>query len=323
MKQLLDALRALAEPTRLRLAVVLSYGERTVSELTEILGQSQPRLSRHLKLMVEAGVLTRQPEGAWVFFRLSGDGVGAKLHRAVMTLAEDDVQTRADLVRVEILKRRQAAAANEWFHQHAQSWDELRERFISEPAEAEVLAKVVGGKSIDLHIDLGTGTGTMLELLAPLSKAAIGIDMSREMLRVARARLGAPGLAHCQVRQGDLLRLELVDGSADLVSLHHVLHFLDDPSAAIREAVRTLRPAGRLLIVDFAPHSLEALRTTYFHRYLGFDHADIAAWCKAAGLDRLTQHPVTDESRPDALDTRIWCATRLAGGPDVRHLDAA
>ncbi|NKC11619.1 MAG: metalloregulator ArsR/SmtB family transcription factor [Gammaproteobacteria bacterium] len=324
MSNLLPALRAIAEPTRLRLLAVLAHGERTVSELTEILGQSQPRISRHLKLMVDTGLLERHPEGAWVFFRLTRSGTVAELRRSVLGLTDAKALNRhGDVERLERMKQRQLDTANQWFERNAKQWDKVRERFISEDTEASALVAAVGEEPVPLHIDLGTGTGRVLELLAPLTSAAIGIDTNREMLSIARARLADLKLRHCQVRQGDLFRLQIPDGSVDLVTVHHVLHFVDDPAAAIESAARTLRPSGRLLIVDFARHALEELRSDYHHRHLGFSDDDIKIWFEAAGLIPTSCTCVTDLQRLEALATRIWCARQNDGAPDVQPLDAA
>lgn len=311
MEQLIVALRAVAEPTRLRILAVLARGERTVSELTQILGQSQPRVSRHLKLLVDAGLLERHPEGAWVFYRSCDRGVTGELRRTVLALLPaEDAQHRGDLERLEAIRGRHAEEAASWFQRHAEQWDRLREMHVGE-AEVEVAVRsALDGFEADLHVDLGTGTGRMLELLATQARAAVGIDFSREMLRVARTRLERAQFAHCQVRHGDIQRLPLADGCADLVTIHHVLHFLDEPAAALREAARLLRRDGRLIIVDFAPHHLESLRSEFAHRRLGFADAEMRQWLQGCGLAAIQVQHLRDRGRPDALTVSVWSAVQ-------------
>src|SRR5229473_1259161 len=233
MNELLMGLRAAAEPTRLRLLVLCAQGEFTVSELTDILGQSQPRVSRHLKLLCDAGLLDRFREGTWVFYRAA----------------------------------RRARA----------------------------------GELARLLIELG-----------PQVERAVGVDLSREMLAVARVNLERANLRNCSLRQADMYQLPLPGASFDAVVIHQVLHYAERPAQAIAEAARVLRPQGRLVIVDFAPHDLEFLRTEHAHRRLGFADDEVLAWCRATGLEpeavqRLPGNPLT---------VSLWPARRGAQADD-------
>ena len=287
METILAALRAAAEPTRLRLLRLLAHGDLTVSELTHILGQSQPRVSRHLKLMCESGLLDRFPEGAWVFYRIAAKGAGADLARRLLSmLPADDPVLGLDQSRLDGVRGARAARAQDYFTQNARHWDQLRSLHVddSEVERALVLA-IKGRRAADL-VDLGTGTGRVLEVLAPHVERGIGIDLSREMLDIARANLEKADLRHCMVRQGDITQVPLPAASADVVTIHQVLHYAADPALVVAEAARLLRPGGLLLAIDFAPHELEALRDQHAHRRLGFADAEVDGWLAAAGLIR-------------------------------------
>ena len=307
MDRLLAGLRAAGEPTRLRLLTLCAHGELTVSELTQILGQSQPRVSRHLKLLCAAGLLDRFPEGAWVFYRQSDTGACAELARTLvdLTSAEDPILAR-DLERLATVRHARAAQAAAYFRANAARWNAIRALYIDEAAVERSVLDLVGAGPVRDYLDVGTGTGRLLQLLAPRARRAIGIDLSTEMLNVARTNLEHHDLRHCQVRQGDMYSLPLADGSMDLVTLHLVLHYADDPAGAIAEASRVLRPEGRLMVVDFAPHDQEFLRTEHAHRRLGFAADELAGWYRSAGLEPAAIQTLDGEP----LTVAIWPATK-------------
>ena len=307
LDSLMTALRSAAEPTRLRLLALSRHGELTVSELTSILGQSQPRVSRHLKLLCEAGLLERFREGTWAFFRLVETGPGAAIARELVALVPDDDPVIArDLERLAAVKQVRAEAAAAYFRANAARWNEIRSLYVDEAEVERMLVEVLGETAIGDLLDIGTGTGRILEVFGPRVSRGIGIDLSREMLAVARANLERARLRHCQVRHGDMYSLPLAGASIDVVTFHQVLHFADRPAAAIAEAARVLRPGGRLAVVDFAPHDLEFLRDQHAHRRLGFDDAEVAGWCRAAGL-------VPEPARHlpgQPLTVSVWIARR-------------
>jgi ArsR family transcriptional regulator len=311
---LLAALRAVAESTRLRLLVLCSHGELTVSELAEILGQSQPRVSRHLKLLCEAGLLDRFREGSWVFYRLSTAGTAGTLARhLVIACGERDPIIALDLQRLAAIKRERAERATAFFNEIAPRWDSIRSLYIDEcEVEAALLDIVAVAAPRDL-LDIGTGTGRMIEVLAPRVGQALGIDQSREMLAVARVNLERAGASNGMVRLGDMYQLPLPDASFDAVVIHQVLHYADRPAAAIAEAARVLRSGGVLIVVDFAPHVLEYLRDEHAHHRLGFADGEVAEWCREAGLDPAAPRHLAG----DPLTVAIWTARRqptLVGG---------
>lgn len=231
--------------SRLRILALLARGDLTVSDLTEILGQSQPRVSRHLKLLLDAGLIGRYQEGSWAFFRLSDlDNARDFVLRLIGGIRADDPQGERDLERLATVKRKRQDRAAEYFSTNAASWDEIRSLHVPERAVEAALLKLVGKRPFQSMLDLGTGTGRLLEIFAPLYRRGVGIDMSREMLAVARANLDKAGVAHAQVRQGDILSPPVERDSFDLITIHQVLHYLDDPAAAIRAAARLLRPSG-------------------------------------------------------------------------------
>jgi ArsR family transcriptional regulator len=309
MGELLAALRAVAETTRLRLLVLCAGGELTVSELAQILGQSQPRVSRHLKLLCEAGLLDRFREGSWVFYRLSSGSAASALSRhLVAACGRADETIALDLQRLAVIKHQRAELAAAYFRENAAQWHKIRSLYIDEAEVEAALSEVIAAAAPRDLLDIGTGTGRMIEVLGPTVSHALGIDQSREMLAVARVNLERAGLANSIVRLGDMYQLPLADASFDAIVIHQVLHYADRPAAAIAEAARVLRPNGVLVVVDFAPHALEYLREEHAHRRLGFADPDVDDWCRAAGLD-----PYPARFLPgDPLTVVIWTARREA-----------
>ena len=307
------ALKAMAEPTRLRLLVLLAAGELSVKDLTGILGQSQPRISRHLKLLAEAGLVERAPEGSWVYFRLAEGGQGGTLARLVLEAVDraDPVLAR-DRRRAEALREERERAAQAYFQAHAGEWDSIRALHVAEAEVEAAVTAALGPGPFGLLVDLGTGTGRMLELLRERYRRGVGIDLSPAMLAYARAKLERTELRHAQVRQGDIYDLPLADQAADAAVMHQVLHFLSDPQRAVREAARVLAPGGRLLIVDFAPHELEYLREQYAHERLGLAGPQVEQWLADGGLQIIERRDlVPDGTSPDAkLTVSVWVAGR-------------
>lgn len=313
VETLLTGLRAAGEPTRLRLLMLLARSELTVSELTQILRQSQPRVSRHLKLLCEAGLLDRFREGSWVFYRLANNaGDGDLVQFLVQALPSDDPVVARDLERLKSVKEARAERAAAFFRENADEWDLIRALYVPEVKVEEALAALVSAPRLEAILDLGTGTGRMLEIFADRAERAEGVDLSPEMLAFARTRLDEAGLSHAHVRQGDIFDLTFADGEFDLVTLHQVLHYLDDPAASIREAARVLAPGGRLLIADFAPHDLDFLRDEQAHRRLGFAESEISDWCRAAGLKVVKEVALPPDGDEAKLTVLIWAAEKPA-----------
>jgi demethylmenaquinone methyltransferase/2-methoxy-6-polyprenyl-1,4-benzoquinol methylase/ArsR family transcriptional regulator len=307
---LLTGLEAAGEATRLRLLTLLTEAELTVSELVTILGQSQPRISRHLKLLVEAGLVQRHREGAWAFFLIADRGAGAALARDIVARIDPADPTRlADHARLGEVRRARAEQAARYFAAHAPHWDRIRSLHVPEERVEAAVRDIVGRSSLRAVLDLGTGTGRMLELVAPCAERAVGIDQSPAMLNVARAHLERAGLRNVQLRQGDIYALPVERGGYDLVIIHQVLHYLDDPARAVREAARALRPGGRLLIVDFAPHGHEFLREQHAHRRLGFSRDEIEGFMKDAGLVTVSHRDLAAPTHEgDKLTVSLWVA---------------
>ena len=306
---LVSQLKAAGEETRVRLLALLAEGERTVKELTEILGQSQPRISRHLKVLAEAGLVARNPEGSWVYYRLADQEAGRDVALGILKgLDPNDRKLRRDRDRLASLKQHNREAAERYFAEHASHWDEIRSLHVPErDVEAAILARA-GEGPVRAMLDIGTGTGRMLELFADRYERALGVDLSPAMLAIARVNLERAGIAHARVRIGDSTNLPVVRDSFDLVVFHQVLHFLDDPAPAIAEAATALSPAGRMLIVDFAPHELEFLRQSQAHRRLGFSHAQMEQWLRAAGLELEAVEDLVPAEDSGGLTVTIWTA---------------
>jgi ubiquinone/menaquinone biosynthesis C-methylase UbiE/DNA-binding transcriptional ArsR family regulator len=304
---LVGVLKAAGESTRLRLLALLADGDHSVKDLTEILDQSQPRVSRHLKLLADAGLVERHAEGAWAYYRLAPGGQGAELARWLTARVDPaDPERRRDRSRQADAREAQQSVAAEYFAKVAKSWNLLKTLHVPEAAvEAAVLAEL-GGRSVELLVDLGTGTGRMLEVLAPAYKHGIGIDSSREMLAVARSRLAASGLSHAQVRLGDISALDASIGPADVIVIHQVLHYFDDPGRMLAQARRLLKPGGEILIVDFAPHELEFLRTEHAHRRLGLSREQMSGWAALAGLDVLAMREFPGDTKDGGLTVCLW-----------------
>ena len=318
---MLTALKAVGEDTRLRIVALLAHGELTVSDLVDILGQSQPRISRHLKLLTDAGVVDKHREGTWAFFDLTPRGPIRDAVDVVLDRIDDhDPTIAADLDRRAIVQRRRATAAQEYFAGIAASWDEERSLHAPDDVVESAIVDVAAERPYRRVLDLGTGTGRMLQLLAPdpgRVDRAIGLDTSHSMLAVARANLERAELRHIDLRQGDVYSPPFDRGEFDLVVLHQVLHFLDDPARAVREAARLVAPNGRLLIVDFAPHTLEFLRTDHAHRRLGFRADLVEGWLVGSGLSLGATRTIApdDDLVPVAGDERLTVTLWVGVGP--------
>ena len=309
MERLLQILRAVGEDTRLRIAVLSAHSDLTVSELTDILGQSQPRISRHLKLLVEAGVLERSREGSWAYFHLAR---GGKAERLLGTLIDEvpleDPVFSLDMARLEEIMAARAERAQAFFRENAKSWDRIRSLYVDEAEVEEAIVASLPEGPIGKHLDIGTGTGRILEICAEKVEQGIGIDLSPAMLAIARSRLEQAGLRQCQVRHGDMYRLPFGAESFGLITLHHVLHYAEKPETAVREAARVTQPGGEVVIVDFESHEMTQLHEEHAHRWLGFDQDKVNEWLADAGLQ--TAKPQRLEGGP--LAVLIWHGHRKA-----------
>ncbi|KPP81706.1 MAG: bifunctional ArsR family transcriptional regulator / methyltransferase type 11 [Oceanicaulis sp. HLUCCA04] len=308
---LLTKLKALGEPTRLRIVTLLLRGELTVSEVMQVLGQSQPRVSRHLKLLADAGVCERYPEGGWVFYRLARSRVGERLAALLEEIeSSEDPEVARDLARLNEVRRLRAVTAQKYFEVAAEQWARIRGLHFSEEAVEMAMVEAAGDRNFRLHLDVGTGTGRMLEIFADRAEDGIGVDLSREMLTVARSKMSEAGLANRLVRQADATALPLETGSADLITVHQVLHYIAQPERALAEWARVLAPGGLLLLADFEAHDFEDFRAEYHHAHLGFRRADILAWLKAAGLGSASVKPLHAKEREGGLTVLICAATK-------------
>jgi ArsR family transcriptional regulator len=285
---------ALADPTRLRILMLLRAMELSVGEVAQVLGQSQPRVSRHVKILIDAGLAERRKEGSWVFVSLGDRPTVDALFDLLDRWAEQQGENpwiAADAARLAAVRADRAAAAERYFASHAGQWDALRSLHVAESEVEAAIARALQGEPIGRLVDIGTGTGRMIELFGPGATQSLGIDRSPEMLRLARVKLAEAGLQSVELRQGDMYALPLAAGSAETVILHQVLHYAQNPAAAVAEAARLLVPGGRLLVVDFAPHELEELRSRDAHVRLGFADESVLRYFAEAGLEgRVVEH---------------------------------
>ncbi|MFO1185680.1 MAG: metalloregulator ArsR/SmtB family transcription factor [Bauldia sp.] len=320
---LLTSLKAVGEPTRLRILALLAEGELTVKDLTAILAQSQPRISRHMKLLAESGLVERNPEGTWVYYRLADEGTRRRLSSELVALLDvSSPPFAADRDRLAAIKLEREQSARRYFDAHADEWEAIRSLHVADDRVEASMRAAIGTRPFQAMLDLGTGTGRLLEVFADLYNKAVGVDSSAGMLAMARANLERAGITQAQVRLGDAYALPLPRGAFDLVTIHQVLHFLDDPQRVIAEAARVLRPGGRLLIVDFAPHELEFLREHHAHRRLGFTHEAVRGWLEGAGLEVQRIEDLTDGKAGRGDRPRLAVTLWLARDPRVLMTDA-
>jgi ubiquinone/menaquinone biosynthesis C-methylase UbiE/DNA-binding HxlR family transcriptional regulator len=317
MDEIVEIIRAIGEPTRLRILALLSHGEMAAGEMSVVLNQSQPRVSRHLKLLAEANLIERRPEGAWVFFKLASQGATGRMIAAILAeVPERDFVIARDLERLAQVQAQREQQAQAYFEAAAEEWGALRRLHQPDQEVEDALKTSIDTRRFDFHVDLGSGTGRILEVFADHVARAEGIDSSRKMLALARARFDTSSGRSLSVRQGDILALPYGDQSADLVTIHQVLHYLREPSLAISEAARVLRVNGILLIADFAPHNFEELRQKHAHRRLGFTDQDVAGWCQAARLNILSISHVAPATASSGLAVTIWKATKATRATD-------
>ncbi|WP_324261551.1 metalloregulator ArsR/SmtB family transcription factor [Altererythrobacter sp. H2] len=308
-------MRALGDPTRLRIMRLLSAMELAVGELAQVLGQSQPRVSRHVGILCDAGLAERHREGSWVFLRSAigearQDPVGAAVARLLATAEAEDPGFAAlcqdDRHQLAVIRAARQRSAEAYFARHAEEWDELRQLHSPDSLVEERLLTLLASEPLGAMLDIGTGTGRMAELFAEQADRMVALDKSLDMLRVARAKLQRLPADTVELVQGDFAALPFPAQSFDTVLLHQVLHFAPDPSAALTEAARVTRPGGRIAIVDFAAHEHDELRERHAHARLGFTDGAMATLLGEAGFDA---------APPVALDggelvVKIWLGQR-------------
>ena len=311
MDEILNIMRALADPTRLRIALLIRQLELSVGEVVQILGQSQPRVSRHIRILDEAGIAKRRKEGSWVFLRPGSILTGGTLDALFNGQnAEDNRAVLRDMSKLEQVRAARAEMAASYFAQHAGEWDELRSLHIAECEVENAMQSILCAAPLGAVLDIGTGTGRMIELFSKDATRFTAIDNNTEMLRVARAKLTGAGIADSRVEimLGDFNALPIGDAQYDTIFLHQVLHYAQGPERVIAEAARVLAPSGRMVIVDFAPHDREELRTVHAHTRLGFSDDSIAFAFSACGLHMA--HQATLDG--GALTVKIWMGQKEA-----------
>lgn len=304
------AFRALADLTRLRIMRLVSEMELAIGEVAQVLGQSQPRVSRHVAILCDAALAERRREGSWIYLRAAVGGLAGIIGKLLAAAETDDRHFAAlcedDRRKLAAIRAARDNQAQDYFSAHAETWDELRRLHSADALVEAALAKALAGAPLGRVLDIGTGTGRMAELFAASAEHIVALDKSPAMLRVARARLQHVGNARIEMVQGDFTSLPLAAASVDTVLFHQVLHFAQDPAMALREAARVTREGGRIAIVDFAAHSHEELRERHAHARLGFEDGQMAALMRQSGF--LPAEPLAlDEGE---LVVKIWIGTR-------------
>ncbi len=318
---IVEALRAAGEPTRLRILSLLRHGDLAVGELVTVLGQSQPRLSHHLKALTSAGLTERLPEGAWVFYRLpSTSWARALLDNLFDQIDETTGDFPADLARLDAVRSTRQASAENYFSSIAAEWDRIRAMHYPEDLIEAAILKLAGTGPFRKIVDLGTGTGRMLSLFGERTAEAEGLDLSHQMLTVARSNLAAAGVSKARVRHGDATATPFLSSSADVVIVHQVLHYLEEPERVLAEASRILTPGGQLIVVDFAPHDHEFMREDFGHHRLGIRHDNMKNWATRAGLQ--LGEPLRFDP-PETLETGIAVLIWSASKPVMKEEVAA
>ena len=318
----IDAIfKALADPTRLRIARLLSAMELAVGELAQVLGQSQPRVSRHIGILCDAGLAERRREGSWVFLRSVGGDEASPVIAALdqmLAVAEREYPDFAALCaddrnKLAAIRSAREASAEDYFARHAEEWDELRALHTPDTEVEDQLVAALTGHDLGVVLDIGTGTGRMAELFASMAERIVALDKNLEMMRVARAKLQHLPTAQIELVQGDFADLPFADASFDTVLLHQVLHFAQDPSIALAEAARVTKAGGKIAIVDFAAHDREELRDRYQHARLGFSQRQMDELLKASGFSSSHAHALDGGE----LVVKIWIGKRRKSS--VKH----
>ncbi len=318
----LDALSALADPVRGRLLVALERHELAVGELAAVLQLPQSTVSRHLKTLVEAGWVASRADGPSRRYRFAPDareGETRRLWQAVREPLAALPSAEHDAARLRAVLADRRAATRAFYSGAAPAWDRLRAELFGARADLVALLALLDDR-ITVG-DLGCGTGAVADALAPFVRRVVAVDHSREMLAVARRRLADRD--NVDLREGDLEALPVDDGELDAALLVLTLHHIPDPEAVFAEAARALRPGGRLVVIDMAPHDREGYRAEMGHVWLGFGEAQLAPWLRGAGFGpaRYTLLPADAAARGPALfvATATSRPGSLPGAPGAVH----
>lgn len=291
MAQALNYFKALADDTRLRLFCILSRYELNVNELISILDMGQSRVSRHLKILSSAGLVTSRRDGLWVFYAAETEGEARKFMESVLPFVMDDPIIQADFSAAASIVDERLRATRQFFNSIAEDWDQLAKDVLGDyDLPGAITALVQKGATA---ADLGCGTGEVLERMLPVAGEIIGVDGSARMLDLARRRFAADA-SRISLRIGDLEHLPLRDGEADFIAINMVLHHIVVPGSALEEARRVLKKGGRLVITDFDSHENESMRVTYGDRWLGFTLETVKTFLENAGFSLVsaTKTPV-------------------------------
>ena len=297
---MIDTFKALADPCRARLTAVLLSGEFTVQELTRIMGMGQSRVSRHLKILTEAGVLSVKRQGTWSYYRAGEEstffsGIRPAFERELSSLPE----RCRDLAAVSKVLEERRRRSQEFFDCHARQWDDLARTLLPVPEYRQRLLQLVPeGASV---LEIGIGTGGLLTELTSRASRVIGVDHSPAMLEEARRRLNDRGIGGIELRLGEMSHLPLSDASVGCVVANMVLHHAADPPAVLAEIRRVLAPGGTLLLADLARHERESAREQLADQWLGFEDNELTEWLRRAGFTIINIDKVAADAGEEAV----------------------
>lgn len=310
---LLAVFKALADQTRLRLWCVLNYHELTVSEIVRIMEMGQSRISRHLKIMTEAGILTARRSGLRVFYTVAHTRNTNDLRRFMEDATGAEEPYVGDVTRAGAIMQERRFETSRFFDGVAAGWEQLRSELYGNTDVDAMLIEHV--PSCRTAVDIGCGTGDLARLLAARADRVIGVDNSQGMLEHARSRFN--GQDQAEFRLGDIEHLPLGDGEVDCAVMNMVLHHLQSPAAGLAEARRVLRDGGTLLVADLGPHQDQKLRARFGDRWMGFDADLLESWIREAGFTAVER-----ESHELHGDVRMLLITAAASQPS-RHAEPA
>lgn len=302
MSPTLKSLRALSDPTRLRIVALLEKNELSVNELQEITRLGQSRISTHLGLLSDCDLVRSRREGKRTFYRLNpdADAMAGEFIQLAIRGAKEMAEHAGDQINLKRIIARRSEQAQVFFNQVAGRFDRVYGPGRSWEAFGHLLLRILPPLVV---ADLGAGEGLLSELLARRCKKVIAVDNSEKIVAFGAAKAKKNGLKNLEFRLGDLQSPPVEAGSVDLVILSQALHHAEDPAAALASAAKLLKPHGQLLLLDLLAHKFDKARELYGDRWLGFAESDLHRWLEAAGFKKIEISVVAREEQPPHFQT--------------------